>query len=172
MRAARIRLVLGILALSVLAACGGKRQAALRDTGPDEFAIVPNRPLQLPESYAVLPQPVRGASNLADPRPEADAVAALGGNPARLNAGAVPAGDRGIVQTASRYGVASDIRRVLAEEDARAKPRKPRRRQAFSKILKRKARAYRRMVLDPHAETERFRRAGVRTPAAPPANLR
>ncbi|PWE29393.1 DUF3035 domain-containing protein [Maritimibacter sp. 55A14] len=165
-------LVLGLVALMALSACGGKRQAALRDAGPDEFGVLPNRPLQLPENFAALPEPLPGAPNLADPRPQADAVAALGGNPAALNADGVPGADGNLVRAASRYGVASDIREVVAVEDARIRPESRRRNRVMTRSLKRKARAYRKMVLDPYAENERFRARGVATPSAPPARLR
>ena len=46
--------------------------------GPDEFAILPSKPLQAPENYAELPAPTPGGTNLTDPTPEADMVVALG----------------------------------------------------------------------------------------------
>lgn len=172
MTVARKRLVLGMLALVMLSACGGKRAVTLRDSGPDEFSVLPSRPLELPEDYAALPEPLRGAPNRADPRPRADAVAALGGNPAELSPDGVAPADQGVVSAASRYGVDPGIRGVLAAEDQNARPRKQRRRRVMSRSLRAKRKAYRKMALDAYAENERFRRLGIGTPSAPPAGLR
>jgi hypothetical protein len=70
---------------------------------PDEFAIVPNKPLETPEDMAALPEPTPGGANRADQTPLQDAVAALGGNPAR-GRGGVPATDGAIVAHATRLG--------------------------------------------------------------------
>jgi len=76
--------ILTIAALS-LAACGQKEPRLMNITanrqGPDEFAILPSKPLQDPPDYNTLPPPRPGAPNLADPTPRADAVAVLGGRP-------------------------------------------------------------------------------------------
>lgn len=135
--------------------------------GPDEFAIVPNRPLQQPESFTELPPPAPGAPNRVDPNPDADAIAALGGNPAAVSRG-IPASDSGLISHASRYGVGQNIRQTLAAEDLEYRRRKD------GRLLERLFnvnvyyRAYRPMSLDKYAELERFRQAGVRTPSAPP----
>jgi hypothetical protein len=158
--------ILGAAAL-VLAACssGTPQLMNLRNTeqGPDEFAVLPTEPLQIPENLAALPDPTPGARNRVDPDPEADAIAALGGNPGR----AAGAGG-GLVSYATRFGVSSDIRPVLAAEDEEF------RRRNNGRILERMFgttvyfQAYRRQALDRYAELERLRRMGVRTPAAPP----
>ncbi len=64
----------GTAALSpdVVAAC---RAGAIRDAtksgdgfhGPDEFAILPTKPLEMPADVAALPPPTPGAANRADP---------------------------------------------------------------------------------------------------------
>lgn len=162
--------LLGALLLGGLAACSGPDQPSLMNIGantssPDEFAILPNRPIEIPRDLASLPPPTPGAANRVDPTPNADAVAALGGNPARMNAAAT-GGD--IVTYASRYGVDPAIRESLAAEDLEF------RRDNDGRILERLMnvnvyfRAYERQSLDQHAELERFRRAGVRTVSAPP----
>ncbi|MGG7644723.1 DUF3035 domain-containing protein [Rhodovulum sp. YNF3179] len=170
MRAVRKGLVLGLGLLVTLAACGDRTPVLMNlssDT-PDEFGIVPNKPLEMPEDYAALPAPNPGGPNRADATPEADAVAALGGSPAVLGRDGVPASERGLVSYATRFGVAPDIRTVLAREDLEW------RRDNNGRLLERLFnvnvyyKAYRRMSLDRYAELERFRRAGVRTPAAPP----
>jgi hypothetical protein len=70
-----------------LAACGnGKAEPELMNLrsgqGPDEFAIVPPKPLEMPESLADLPEPTPGGfQNRTDQNPEDDAAMALGGKP-------------------------------------------------------------------------------------------
>jgi hypothetical protein len=94
-------------------------------------------------------------------------VAALGGNAAALNRGA----DGGVVRYATRYGVDPAIRQELAVADEAYREGKG------PRLLERWAnltvyyRAYQPLALNPQAELERFRRAGVRTPSAPPAGI-
>lgn len=166
-RATILVLVAAVMALS---ACsnGTPSLMNLRNTesGPDEFAIVPTNELELPADRSALPPPTLGGSNRADPTPEADAIAALGGNIARANANA-----GGLVSHASRFGVAADIRGTLAAEDEAF------RRQNDGRILERLFsnnvyfRAYRAQSLDRYAELERLRRSGIQTPSAPPPGL-
>ncbi|MEZ5776754.1 MAG: DUF3035 domain-containing protein [Paracoccaceae bacterium] len=181
-----MRLKLGIhgvalCAVLALSACGGlfggkDKEPKLLNTrsqsrSPDEFAILPTKPLQLPEDIAALPDPTPGGSNIADPTPEADAVAALGGNPASLARTNIAAGNGGLVGYASRFGAASDIREVLAAEDLEY------RRDNNGRLLERLFnvtvyyRAYAPMSLDQYAELERWRAAGVKTVGAPPAQI-
>jgi hypothetical protein len=93
-------------------------------------------------------------------------VRALGGDPVRA---ARASGD--VISYASRFGVAQDIRGTLAAEDLEY------RRRNDGRLLERVFnvnvyyRAYRPLALDRYAELERLRRAGVRTPAAPPQEL-
>ena len=150
-----------------LAACssGTPQLMNLRNTedGPDEFAVLPTAPLEMPESFASLPEPTPGARNRVDPDPEADAIAALGGSPSRASS----AGGN-LVGYATRFGDSSDIRPVRAAEDEEF------RRRNNGRILERMFgtnvyfEAYREQSLDRYAELERLRRMGVRTPAAPP----
>ena len=134
------------------------------EEGPDEFAVLPTAPLEIPENMASLPEPTPGAPNRVDPNPEADAIAALGGNAARASGAGT-----GLVTYATRFGVGGDIRPVLAAEDEEF------RRRNDGRILERMFgtnvyfEAYRRQSLDRYAELERLRRLGVRTPSAPPA---
>ena len=134
------------------------------EAGPDEFSIVPTRELELPATRE-LPTPTPNGTNLADPNPEADAIAALGGNINR----AAP-GSQGLVSYTTRFGVQGDIRGTLAAEDEAF------RRGNNGRLLERVFNvntyfnAYRRQALDRYSELERLRRAGVQTPSAPPAN--
>lgn len=166
----RAILVSGLLAL--LAGCSsGDREPELlnisqpRALGPDEFAILPTKPLEMPENLASLPAPTPGGRNLADPTPEADAAAALGGNAAVLTR---RAGDGALVAHASRYGVDPQIRARLAEADLQF------RRDNQGRLLERLFNvnvyydAYETMSLDQYRELQRLRRAGIRTSGAPP----
>ena len=75
---------LGVIILVLatgLAGCSSKGLRNLRSTGegPDEFKILPTKPLTMPENYAQLPPPVPGGSNLVDRDPKGEAVAAIVG---------------------------------------------------------------------------------------------
>jgi hypothetical protein len=132
------------------------------ESGPDEFSVVPTRELELPGT-ADLPPPTPGGFNRADPTPEADAIAALGGN-----IDAAPAATE-LVAHAGRFGVSENIRGTLLAEDEEV------RRRNDGRILERLFRnnvyfdAYSNQALDQYSELERLRRAGVQTPSAPPA---
>lgn len=137
-------------------------------TTPDEFAILPTKPLETPPNYASLPEPAPGGTNRVDPTPLADAVAALGGRPSALTRAGVPAGDGALLAQAGRFGLTPSIRTDLAAEDLEY------RRKNDGRLLERMFnvnvyfRAYAPLSLDQYAELERWRRAGVPTPSAPP----
>lgn len=163
-----LRFAPAALAALTLAACGGGGTPNLmnirsQDRTPDEFAILPTRPLEAPPSYAALPPPTPGGANRTDPQPQADAIAALGGNVDR-GAGA----DGALIAAVTRYGVDGDIRGALAREDVAY------RRARDGRLLERLFNvniyfdAYREQSLDQYRELERLRRIGVRTVAAPP----
>ena len=165
-----MRALVLVCSVLALAACSGDR--TLRDMrtstgGPDEFQVTPTAPLTLPENLE-LPTPTPGAGNLTDIDPNANAIAALGGRPAAVNAGGVPSSDGALVTFASRNGVDPSIRSTLAAEDEAF-----RKRAGFRNIFNWLGRdkyfpAYARQSLDAYAELERFRAAGVSTPSAPP----
>ena len=162
-----MRLAVLAILLTGLAGCasGGLHQLDHGLAGPDEFSVLPGDPLVIPQ-VATLPPPTPGGTNLADPQPNAAAVAALGGNPSAMNAGGVPASDAALVAAASREGVDPSIRRTLAQEDAAFRSRAA----AIGSFGRaRYFRAYRGMALDAYAELERFRDAGAAVPSAPPA---
>lgn len=136
--------------------------AASRE-GPDEFSILPTKPLQTPESYAALPPPTPGGSNLTDPTPKSDAIIALGGRP---GAGVVPS--QAEINYVTRFGVDQNIRNTLAREDLEWRQKNN------GRILERLLnvnvyfKAYEKMTLDQYKELERWRAAGRKTPSAPP----
>jgi len=165
-----------IFALLAVSACGTKGgDIGLRDLrsftgGPDEFMVLPGKELQQPEDYASLPQPTPGGSNLTDQNPLGDGVEALGGRASALAlTDGIPTSDSAMVAHVSRNGVAADIRETLAEEDEKLRRRIARISQFQIFKIDRYNRTYRRYILDPSVETAKWRRLGVLTPSAPPA---
>lgn len=171
MQEIRGRMCGAVLLALMLGACAGGKPPELMNLrsetrGPDEFGILPTKPLELPEDFASLPEPTPGGPSRTDPTPQADAIVALGGNPAVLTRGG--AADGAILATATRFGVAPDIRTQLADEDLEF------RRQNNGRLLERLFnitvyyKAYKSQSLDQHAELARWRQRGVRTNSAPP----
>ncbi|WP_342077855.1 DUF3035 domain-containing protein [Yoonia sp. SS1-5] len=158
------------LALSLLGACGNTDRP-LRDLqaaggGPDEFAVIPQRPLAIPTT-AALPQPTPGGTNRADPTPKADAIAALGGAASLQIAGGVPVQDQGLIAHTSRYGVEPGIRATLAAADE-ARLNRRRATNVFNPLGRdRYFAAYAGQVLDAPAELARLRAAGVAVSQGP-----
>lgn len=178
MRPVRILFLIGLAGLFGLSACSrGEKQPELMnirntDRTPDEFTVLPGKPIALPEDLAALPTPTPGGTNRTDPTPEADAIAALGGDGTRATRdGGLSRSDGGLVNYAGRFGVSGGIREQLAAEDVEY------RRRNDGRLLERifnvnvYHQAYRPQALDQHAELERWRRAGAKTPAAPPEEL-
>ena len=170
MRAGYGRAVIAVAAMVTLAACGGDRAPQLMNLrsgqGPDEFAIVPPKALEMPQSLSDLPEPTPGGYNRTDQNPEADAAVALGGKPTA--AGGIPAGDSALYAHAARFGVDGGIRATLASEDLKW------RRDNDGRPLERLFnvnvyyKAYRKQSLNQQAELQRWRKLGVKTPSAPP----
>ncbi len=162
--------IAAVAALAALVGCtgGDPKLMNISTTTPDEFGVLPNKPLQAPANYTTLPAPTPGGANLVDPTPEADAVAALGGNPDRLTRGTIHPGEQGLLAYTTRYGVPADIRTTLAAEDLAW------RKANNGRLLERMFNvnvyhdSYKRMALDQHLELQRLRRMGVWTPSAPP----
>lgn len=171
-RASQARFGLTAIALGVafaLAGCSSGKMPELMNLtskdGPDEFAIVPPKPLSMPKDFANLPAPTPGGGNLSDPTPESDAILALGGRPQASGTGV----DAQLFAHAGRFGRDSNIRQTLTEEDLQW------RRQNNGRLLERWMnltvyyKAYEDMSLNQQAELARWRKAGARTPSAPPA---
>ncbi len=164
------RNILLVAVVAVTSACGGPEEPELMNItnpgeGPDEFTVNPNKPLEIPEDVAALelPLPTPGGTNLAGPTPEADMVAALGGN--LENA---VSGNGALISYTTRFGSEPNIRADLALVDLEW------RRRNDGRLLERIANvnvyfnAYEELSLDQYAELDRFRRAGIKTPSAPP----
>ncbi len=175
------RFALGAALLLTLSACGGifggsEKEPRLMNTrsqtrGPDEFGVLPTKPLQMPENLAELPAPTPGGPNITDPTPEADAVAALGGNPAALGQQSIPASNSGLVNYTGRYGRSEGIRQALAAEDLDWRRRHDGR--LLERIFNTNVyyRAYAPMSLDQYRELEYWRARGVRNVGAPPESV-
>ncbi|MEE2860755.1 MAG: DUF3035 domain-containing protein [Paracoccus sp. (in: a-proteobacteria)] len=164
-------LVIGLAAASVLAGCSGGGQLNNFNagrTGPDEFAILPTRSLTMPPDLSVLPAPTPGGANITDPNPMGEAVAALGGNPERLQDRGIAASDQALVAYVARTGGTDpQIRETLAASDAEWRARNGRRpleRIFGSSVYQR---AYDPMALDARQEQLRWQRAGAITSTAP-----
>jgi hypothetical protein len=154
--------------LLMLGGCGGDGLAgALRSTGaagtPDEFLVLPTRPLEMPTDMNALPPPVPGARNRVDYEPREIAVTGLTGRPA-------PAGTAsGGALVAATGPVNPQIRTQLAVEDVQWRSRN--RGRLLERWFRRdqEALVYQDMTLDAGAEYQRLRSYGVRQPTAPPA---
>lgn len=158
-------------AMLVLAGCSDKNAPPnlmnLRSSGtPDEFAIIPPKPLEMPASLAALPNPTPGGANRTDPRPLEDAILALGGRPTAT--ATIPTADAALYAQGTRLGRDPAIRQTLATEDLQH------RRKNAGRLLERWAntntyfKAYADQSLDQHKTLEYWRSRGARTPSAPP----
>jgi len=170
MQARAVIRAIAAIAVLTLAACSDKDPELMHikqeSRAPDEFTILPVKPLELPEDITALPAPTPGGANITDPTPEADAIAALGGNPARAGSG-----DNGLIAHVGRFGTDPNIRPALAADDLEW------RRDHDGRLLERLFsvnvyyKAYAAMSLDQFAELEYWRKRGARTVGAPPAEL-
>ena len=83
MQAQRRFPAIALAMVMTLAACGNRDGVPslmnIRSTtsGPDEFGIIPPKPLEMPEDLAALPDPTPGGANRTDRDPQAEAVADL-----------------------------------------------------------------------------------------------
>ena len=142
----------------------------LRSTGqgPDEFGIVPNSPLVIPEDLATLPAPNKENGNAADLRPKENAIVALGGNGNLIASPKINSGEQALLNATGRFGVDPAIRSKLAIEDEDF------RKGNFARPLERLAnvnvynRVYSNRALNAYTELQRLRRLGITTPSAPP----
>ncbi len=162
-------LIMG-LALSACSNQKGIRVLTNDGNGPDEFVILPSKPLSAPEDYSALPPPTPGGTNITDVDPIGDALAVLGGKRTPAVSGQVGTGDQGLVSYVARKGTDANIRATLAEEDAKLRKRRGR----FTNIKLVKTDSYNKVYkfhhLDAYQELARWRRAGAKTPAVPPQN--
>ncbi|MFV0333583.1 MAG: DUF3035 domain-containing protein [Tropicimonas sp.] len=164
----------GVLLALCVAVAGCEREAPQLihpqrgQVTPDEFSILPGKPIEMPKDFAALPAPTPGQPNRTDATPRADAVAALGGNPARIERDGKTGADGALITQASRYGVDPQVREKLAAADLEY--RKKHRGRLLERLLNVTTyyNVYERDELNQHGTTERFRQAGRGTSAPPP----
>ncbi|MCP5075805.1 MAG: DUF3035 domain-containing protein [Rhodobacteraceae bacterium] len=168
------KLGLALAAVCVLAGCdtssgiGKLFSSNAGDDGPDEFAILPTKPLELPDDLIALPEPNLGGPNRVDPQPEHDAVAALGGRPERLDSEKTLGGEGPLLAAATRFGIGADIRGVLGREDEEFRAKNGPK--LFERWFKTDIyfQRYQSQTLNAYEELRRMRRIGAQTPTAPP----
>lgn len=171
MRAAGTAWAVAIGATLLLSGCSSDESLMnIRSStnGPDEFGILPTKPLEMPKEFAALPAPTPGGANLTDPTPNADAIAALGGRPDAMTRGGVPGSDSQLASYTGRYGTSPDIREQLAVEDAEYRSKNKGRFLERLFNINTYYSAYEPESLDQHTELKRWRQRGTRTEAAPP----
>jgi hypothetical protein len=143
---------------------GFLRSSGVRST-PDEFLVLPTRPLEMPSDLNALPPPTPGAPNLVDYRPQAEAVAGLTGRTG-------PPGTADGSALVARTGAGSPgIRTQVAVDDAEW--RRSHRGKLLPRLFSRdrEALTYRAQTLDAPVTFETMRARGVGVPAPPPALL-
>lgn len=104
-----------------LVGCGEfnvRRDLGLVSKGPDEFTVIKQKPLQMPNDVAALPTPKPGARSLVEPDPAADARRALLGDQAAVPAPAAAPGasEQVLVKAAGADAADPNIRATLDEE--------------------------------------------------------
>lgn len=161
--------VISVIAVMAVSACSNDGLRDLRGSGdgPDEFLILPSKPLQAPESLSVLPEPTPGGTNITDATPLEDGVAALGGRRGNPKAG-IPASDGTLVAHSSRYGTNPEIRTELASADEKFRKRRGRLTQIRLFRTDRYFEVYRRQGIKTRQLNDQYERAGVKTPTSPP----
>lgn len=159
-----------LIAVLAIAGCSnaGLRDLRTNGAGPDEFLIMPVKPLTQPANFAELPEPTPGGTNRTDPQPNVDAIVALGGRASALEDQGVPSSDGGLVTYASRNGVPENIRQTLAQEDQDFRNRRGRLTQFRLFRTDRYNQVYNQQMLNPFEVERQFRGAGIATPSAPP----
>ncbi len=171
--ASKARILATLAFAGLVAACGGGdpdlRTLSNDGDGPDEFSIVPNRPLEQPRDLAALPAPTPGGANRSDQDPLADATRALGGTPGGATA---PVQGEALIAATGRFGTDPGVRAELAARDRAF--REDNRGRLLNRVFRRSTYddAYSGQSLDQYDELERLRGRGVRTPAAPPQGAR
>lgn len=166
---ARLAAGSGLLALALLlggcqegGVAGGLRSAGVAGK-PDEFMVLPTRPLEMPSDLASLPPPTPGQPNRVDSRPHAEAIAGLTGRPG------VPGNADGSALVAAAGPRDPAVRGELAAEDAEW--RRTHRGRLLERMIIRDPDVvvYGPMVLDAPITFDVMRGAGVAVPAASPA---
>ncbi|MDG2404644.1 MAG: DUF3035 domain-containing protein [Paracoccaceae bacterium] len=158
-----------IVPVLLLAGCGDANLRKMRsdDKGPEEFTVVPFKPLEQPSNYAILPEPANVAPNRTDPTPREDAIIALGGTVDSRKTTQIPSSDRELMRRTDRFGTTPSIRDILALEDAQFRRKNNKMRQFQLQSRDPYSQLYKAETLDAFAELQKFLAAGISTPAAP-----
>lgn len=144
---------------------------------PDEFQVIQYEPLVVPGSYE-LPEPQPGARSPRAPDPDRQAKAALLGPGAVAAEAAGPsAGERVLLSSANAASASENIRIELEEERTRAAARDEYEAPLIWELFgfggdDATEDVDESELVDPVAEAERLRRAGIATPVDPEAEAR
>lgn len=167
----RIFGISGFVGLAVLlAGCANEeppvtlQEASLKNGAPDEFLVLPQRPLVLPEDLEALPEPDPAAGTLVEIDPFVEARRAAGGNGGGTGA---TAADGAILAAARTVGRNPNIRQELAEETD-AKLRRGRGLLGFFdrfRLAPRKQTVFNDQKLDAIGELKKRQAQGVKTPS-------
>lgn len=173
MRQYAVKSVLLVAFVASVSACdrGGGGNTVLSNLrqssiAPDEFLVVPQKPLETPDNLASLPLPAPGQTNRVSIDFEENLLKALGGR--GQSSARVPASETALVNAArSQFGTTENIREILQAEDQEFREA---RRDRIARLARerRAGSIYDFMLLDPLAEVERLREMGVKAPAVPP----
>jgi hypothetical protein len=140
-------------------------------SGPDEFALVTLREIQMPADFSILPKPTMGGANLTDQNPREDVILALGGS-LTAKTDLTQKDDKLLEETASRFGVIENIRDELSLEDRQF--RSENRGLLLERLVSLNVyfKAYSSMTLDSIKESERLSKLGVKIFAIPPVKTK
>lgn len=169
-----LRIGIVVIAALTLAACnrgGGGDSNPLFNLraapiAPDEFLVVPQRPLDMPTDLATLPEPTPGSGNRVDIDFQGNLITALGGRTRAVSG--VPAADAALVAAVRTVSGGTDgIRETLRAEDQAFRAARAGR---IARLARDNAAItiYDDMLLDPLAEIARLRASGVKVPTVPP----
>lgn len=167
----RSGILASLAAALLLAACSGSgeppvtlQEASLKNGAPDEFLVLPQRPLTVPEDLETLPEPDPNAGSLVEIDPFVEARKAVGGNGGGTSASAA---DNAILAAARTVGRTPNIREELAAETD-AKLTRGRGILGFFdrfRIAPRKRTAFNDQKLDAIGELKKRQAQGVKTPS-------
>ncbi len=169
MLAKRCLFAMGGAAL-ILSGCGQDeiagtlQQASLANGAPDEFLVLPQKPLEMPEDLSALPAPDPTAGSRVEIDPHAGAKRALGGTGGGYSASG---SDNTLLAAARSRPISANIREELRAEDEK-KRKRPTGLVGFLDIFRitpREQTIYVEDELDAREELVKWRKRGVRTPS-------
>ena len=134
--------------------------------GPDEFALVTLREIEMPSDFSKLPTPTLGGANLTDINPQEEVITALGG--VLQVADDTFENDKSLKEAVSRFGLVDNIKDELYLADK--KFREENKGLFLERLVNMNVyfRAYSSMTLDSIKEMDRLSELGVKILALPP----